>query len=453
MAFPHVHYAAESPPQYVLLASDDLAQAAKWLAAIGETGAEIRIAHDGERGLEILARTGAPILLITDLALPNKDGFALAEALRQRSGPDTSILIGVSRCRELLDRARARRDLGFAAVLSASDVDALGVAVRRALRSIRVPAQPQAVVSPASDRSAVESVMREIADEAVRLTRVPGVVLYLQAGSSERFRANLTWVSEKDRRSPLSTAHVFRTMVESVRGIVATAIPGEQHGKAIGVLCVFDIGPLALGAREIDALRDLAGRAGRRLQQLVERAVPERHEFSLAPSPSLPPTDIAALSRLALADPLTGLANRRGGELSIDREVARARREGRPLSVLFLDVDRFKIINDVGGHLLGDHVLRGVSETLTRVLRRSDLAIRWGGEEFVVILPNVRLQEARRVAERVRVAMQDIQLDSSRVTVSGGVAEMTEDEDFTSVLKRADDQLRAAKQQGRNRIF
>ncbi len=451
---PKVPEVTWSPSRYVLLASNDLALAARWLTAVGEIGAETRIVRDAESGFEMLARSGSPILLITDLVLPKQDGFALAEALRRQSGPDRAVLIGVSKCRDTRELARRRSDLGFAAVLPVTDLDALRLAALRALRWLQSPEPQSLVPAPAPEPSPIELVIREVADEAARLTAASGVAVYLQAGSFEKFRASVTWTAERPDSSPFSVSHVFRSIMEAVRGIAATPILGER-GEALGVICVFDVEPLALGVRELEAFRELAHRAAQRLQDALGVASQELFQ-EVAPDAALTAplaaADVATLSRLALADPLTGLANRRGGELSIDREVARARREARPLSVVFLDVDRFKAINDVDGHLVGDHVLRGVSETLIRVLRRSDLAIRWGGEEFLLILPNVRLTQARQVAERVRVAMQETRFDRSRVTVSGGVAEMADDEEFTAVLKRADDKLRAAKQHGRNRI-
>ena len=105
---------------------------------------------------------------------------------------------------------------------------------------------------------------------------------------------------------------------------------------------------------------------------------------------------------------MTALANRRGGEEALAREVARARRTGSPLSLVLFDIDRFKSINDDAGHAVGDRVLRGISEILSASQRGSDLAMRWGGEEFLVLLPDVGLAGARIFAERVRENVQNL---------------------------------------------
>ena len=160
-----------------------------------------------------------------------------------------------------------------------------------------------------------------------------------------------------------------------------------------------------------------------------------------------------ALSRLALTDPVTALANRRGGEEALAREVARAHRTGSPLSLVLFDIDRFKNINDRAGHAVGDRVLRGISEILSASQRGSDLAMRWGGEEFLVLLPDVGLAGARIFAERVRENVQNLAVaDAGRITVSAGVSELVGDEDPAVALARADANLYRAKAGGRNRV-
>jgi diguanylate cyclase (GGDEF)-like protein len=160
-----------------------------------------------------------------------------------------------------------------------------------------------------------------------------------------------------------------------------------------------------------------------------------------------------ALSRLALTDPVTSLTNRRGGEEAFAREVSRARRSGTPLSLALFDIDHFKHINDRAGHAVGDRVLRAISEILAASQRGSDLAMRWGGEEFLVLLPDVGLSGARAFAERVRENVQNMAVgEAGRITVSAGVAELQQDEDAAAALARADASLYRAKAAGRNRV-
>ena len=138
----------------------------------------------------------------------------------------------------------------------------------------------------------------------------------------------------------------------------------------------------------------------------------------------------AALERLALTDRVTGLFNRHAGELALEREVARARRTRVPFSLALIDVDHFKQVNDRHGHAAGDEVLKQVSAVLTSTFRASDLAVRWGGDEFLVFLPDVPAGGAMVFAERARSQVEALFFDSvGTVTLSAGIVQVGPDED------------------------
>ena len=157
--------------------------------------------------------------------------------------------------------------------------------------------------------------------------------------------------------------------------------------------------------------------------------------------------------RQALTDELTGLSNRRAGEQAVARETARAIRTERPLSFTLFDVDHFKRINDTFGHATGDLVLQEVARFLQVFLRRGDTAIRWGGEEFLVIVCDVAIDGARSFAERVRKAIELLRVgDVGQITISAGTAELILGEDPEGTIARADANLYVAKSRGRNRV-
>src|SRR5215471_13832296 len=161
----------------------------------------------------------------------------------------------------------------------------------------------------------------------------------------------------------------------------------------------------------------------------------------------------SARRRQALTDELTDLSNRRAGEQAIAREAARSRRTGRPLSFALFDVDHFKRVNDTYGHQTGDLVLREVARFLSAFLRRSDIAVRWGGEEFLVILAGETLEGARAFAERVRGAIELLRVgDVGTITISAGTAELEQGEDPETTVARADANLYEAKARGRNQV-
>jgi diguanylate cyclase (GGDEF)-like protein len=159
---------------------------------------------------------------------------------------------------------------------------------------------------------------------------------------------------------------------------------------------------------------------------------------------------------IAQADHLTGALTRRGFVEQAEREIARSRRYDRPSSLLMLDVDHFKLVNDTHGHGVGDQVLRKIAEIAGTALRPSDVLGRLGGEEFAILLPETRGDEALVVAERVREAVADHPMlladgGALRVTASFGIASLTSN--VTTVpawLESADAMLYAAKAGGRN---
>ena len=168
------------------------------------------------------------------------------------------------------------------------------------------------------------------------------------------------------------------------------------------------------------------------------------------------------LRYLSEVDPLTGVPNRRKIAEELDRELARAHRHSHPLSVLMSDVDHFKTINDEFGHDAGDSALRGIATTIRESLRPADRVGRWGGEEFVIVLPETDRAGALATAERVRLAVEGTPILTGRsVTVSIGIASLGAVREarpralshtVDSLVRIADEELYRAKDQGRNRV-
>jgi diguanylate cyclase (GGDEF)-like protein/PAS domain S-box-containing protein len=223
----------------------------------------------------------------------------------------------------------------------------------------------------------------------------------------------------------------------------ATALSGESVPGRLERLLSF--GSTAVGRLIVRHGPDAPSEAD---EALLEAAVAQLgaaiHTLSL----------IDRLRARATTDTLTVLANR---SALIDRgnaEVERAHRYGRPLSVVLLDIDHFKQMNDQHGHAFGDEVLRVIGAILLHQRRRSDLAARYGGDELVLLLPETDAEEAAALAERLRqaIARHGFSVKTAHVTASFGVAELLPEQTLADLLARADEVLYQAKREGRDRV-
>lgn len=163
----------------------------------------------------------------------------------------------------------------------------------------------------------------------------------------------------------------------------------------------------------------------------------------------------------ATIDALTNLNNRRQFEIRLGQEIASAKRQNTPLCAMMTDIDFFKKVNDTYGHASGDSVLRGVASIIKEQLRESDIPSRYGGEEFAVLLPYTKIEEAAVVGERLRKAVEDADISINtdeknpkqiKVTVSIGLAEFRHEESGEELFERADRALYESKKNGRNRV-
>jgi len=163
--------------------------------------------------------------------------------------------------------------------------------------------------------------------------------------------------------------------------------------------------------------------------------------------------DEMAIHILATTDSLTGIANRREFTAILTCEVARAKRYNTPLSLVMYDIDYFKRVNDSFGHDIGDYVLQTLTHLVKQNIRSADVVARWGGEEFMLLMPQANLQGASTAANKLRQEIADYQFDKvNHLTVSFGATAYDPADDLNSLLKRADDALYQAKQNGRNRV-
>lgn len=245
--------------------------------------------------------------------------------------------------------------------------------------------------------------------------------------------------------------------VPTVRTLGVRAYAGvplvTPDGQILGSFCAVDMQPRQWTERDVAVLTELAHATLREItlrQALVRLAEANR---LLAEEMRKVGVLNERLSELAHTDALTALYNRRAYDQELAREWRRVQRNGAALSVLLIDADHFKSINDQHGHAVGDRVLQALAALIQRSAREIDVTARIGGEEFAVLLSDTGATSALNVAERIRsqIAQSDT-MPVTGVTVSIGVATLAAEESAASLQHRADQALYMAKSQGRNRV-
>ncbi|NMB77099.1 MAG: sensor domain-containing diguanylate cyclase [Myxococcales bacterium] len=302
----------------------------------------------------------------------------------------------------------------------------------------------------------VESTLQSVARTAVAITGSIQATLRLLDESGQRLLISARFGPSVHRRG----AAPFRPGEGFIGWVVIHRRPALTNRVRRDPRFVLRRGqawtPTAIMAVPLMARRDCIGvlsvarRDGRPYRSL------ELDVLTLLGEISVPYLEIARLRRLSESDALTLLHNRRYLAERLPLEIDRAQRSRRPLSALFLDLDRFKRINDRFGHPVGDQVLQDLAERLRQGCRSEDVLARVGGEEFVILLPDTNLAQARRVAQRLRLSVKGTPFITTAgpldVTVSLGVARLRPRETGDAFLRRADQALYLAKRRGRDRV-
>ncbi|BCM92074.1 phytochrome-like protein cph2 [Abditibacteriota bacterium] len=364
----------------------------------------------------------------------------------EKSKPDT-ILVGLSDVSEL---AIATRELegARAAIRSLYDVMAgdksanLDAKMKSLLSMgcgrLELPIGALSRRTKTEDgRDALETLFVQSPDRRVR----PALILPYDDNSSEGrlLGLDLMHTIADWRESPC---------VASGEGLTYLGAPVEVNGKWFGMLSFasHETGRSGFEANEVELLGLMSQWIGSEIEREEARKELERQQNEV----------LAAnlkLEELATIDPLTEAKNRRAFNEKMEEEWSRATRYGTPLSLVLLDVDKFKSYNDTHGHQAGDTVLKQVALTMMAAIRTTDFFARYGGEEFALILPNTDTQGALVLAERLRARIEGVAWSERPVTASFGVATLHEDMKQPENLTRsADEALYASKNRGRNRV-
>jgi two-component system cell cycle response regulator len=413
----------------VLIADDD-AMARRILASqLERLGHEVVAVPDGRSAVSTLDAANAPRMAILDWNMPELDGIAVCRWVRARAAQRYTYVA-------LLTARNQPEDLIAALEAGADDFVTKPVTVpelrARLHAAQRILSFEQALLR---SRAYLDAVIENI-DSGVMLLDRDRRIVFANPALEQMFRLGKAEAIGLDRQQFLDRcAGLFDDFEAARRRLTPDEPSGQEladelpidHPRPRVVRWSSKVVPLPDGDGRLDICRDVTREA-----ELTQ-----------------------ALKQQSQRDPLTGLLNRRGGQEATTREVSRTRREGKPLAVMLLDIDYFKLINDTCGHDVGDQVLQQVARAVEQTLRPYDIVIRWGGEEILVVAPGADAASALVAGERLRAAVEALSVPPlPGVTVSIGVDGLAPGEtDLAAAVHRADGKLYAAKREGRNRVY
>jgi len=423
---------------------------------------EVLTAYDGPTALAIAA-SERPDIVLLDVMMPGMDGFSVCRRLKEDPETRHVPVVLVTALDGRADRV-AGLDAGADDFLTKPIDDVMLLARVRSLTRLKT------VIDELRDREASGRRMGVIAGAASRLGGSGGRILVVDDNErqGQRVAAELAVehrpVLETDAAKALLTARgpvdlvIVNTAAKSFDGLrFAAQLRSDEVTRNLPILAIAElderakaIKALEIGVNDLLARPIDPGELAARVRTQIRR---KRYTDYLR-------ANLDHSLELAVTDQLTGLHNRRYMTGQLEALMQRAGQGGDPVALLVIDIDHFKKVNDSFGHDVGDEVLREFAVRLASNVRAIDLPVRHGGEEFVVVMPDTDLEDARRIAERIRLHVAgapftvmggDQQL---QVTISIGVASSTGGQDSPNALmKRADEAVYEAKSRGRNRVF
>lgn len=445
-----------------ILVVDDSASVRALLREVLEKEGYVVFAEEkAERAAELVLSI-RPAAVVSDLFMPGISGLQLCRLLQDDPATRDVPVILISAAGDKRAQFWASRS-GAAAFLEKSQIDRLLEVLKDVVTDSPASAEPMTMKHA---RGSVSERLSVLLDRTLFYSEVTGELRALATTASDLDALMLSLTNFLAALLPLrwvalsiATDRVCELRVVSAPGSEPVLPPTElpvarrmDHecdtlmpgGPATKWQAPLLLAGETLGTLTVGLATPMLSRDDGDLLQLVAREAPVAVRL------------VGLLERtreLACTDMLTGVANRRHGELILQQAVAAAMRHKTPLTVIMVDIDHFKRINDQFGHLAGDEAIKQVSAVLRQTCRKSDTLIRWGGEEFLLVLPDARDAGARIAGERFRMAVAAGDPPSEAplpLTVSLGIASW-EGESLQSLVKRADLALYAAKRAGRNR--
>ncbi len=422
---------------------------------------DVATAETGRQALD-LAVTDPPDLILLDVMMPEVDGMETCRRLKGDPRTRQIPVIMVTALDQREDRVRGL-EAGADDFLSKPWDDSILLARVRSM--LRLKAVTDELASRRASGRALGAIDDREEQRVVSGARV--LVIGDPVRASERLARRLEdehrprlvtepGVASRAARGPWDLV-ILDTASESFDGMrLAARLRSDEATRTLPILAIVDERDKAMLLQALDiGVNDVIGRPvdGQELSARV-RTLVKRKRYADYLRATLDET-----LEQAVTDQLTGLYNRRFMEIHLKELMEESLSTGRPLSVLALDLDHFKRINDAFGHQGGDTILTGFAARVAAKVRPADLACRCGGEEFAILMPGVDLETAKAAAERLRLLIEEEPFrlrdaaEPIAATVSVGVTQFHEDDTAASLMRRADQALNAAKGGGRNRVM
>jgi len=447
-----------------VLVVDDIPANVKLLEArLSAEYFDVLTAMNGRDALAICERAECDVVLL-DVMMPGMDGFEVCRTLKNNPATHHIPVVMVTALDQASDRVRGLQ-VGADDFLTKPVSDVALVARVRSLARLKMMTDELRMRAVTSKEIGIESPEREAVSDSGRNGRI--LLIDDRPASYERIAAML-----KEEHTPEVEADPNDALFHAAEGsydlvIVSLALKNFDGLRLCSQLRSLD------RTRSVPILAIAEGENNARLVRGLEIGV---NDYLMRP---IDKNELLARVRtqirkkryterlrdnvqlsieMAITDPLTGLYNRRYMESHLGSLLEQATTRKKPLTVLVLDIDYFKAVNDTHGHDAGDDVLREFALRIRKSIRGIDLACRYGGEEFVVVMPETDLAVATMVAERLRrrIATEPFPIQegagSVEVTISVGISALGPNDDAGNILKRADRALYRAKRDGRNRV-
>ena len=403
------------------------------VSSLNDIGVTTQSFTSAGEALEAIKAGARPSLVCTSLVTSDLSGLELRAALSSDARFREIPMVLVTSSAEDGTATEAIK-AGFLAIFRKNDLTRFGPWAARFLSSSPdIDVIRGRILHIEDSRSAVELIAKLFAEHPVEIDSCPSVESALVKVGQLPYDLILADYSLEGERTGLDFVRILRNDLYSRIPVVMLSASSDRDR----ICSILESGATDFVSKPVIP-RELLARVGILLenQYLIDRLEKQKH----------------FLFDMAMRDQLTSLFNRRSLFEVGPKEISRARRHGYQLSLLILDLDHFKEVNDRHGHQRGDEVLRQVGGLLHTILRDGDWAARFGGEEFVILMPNCGLDNAAGRADQIRLAFEALKPADLLVTVSIGVTTCKEGWDFESLFRAADEAVYRAKANGRNRV-